>query len=399
MDNARLLLLIERALNDALSVAERNELQELLADMSEEDAVIRILEHQWASFEPRNPVFSEDQGRAILQKVLDGDHDNRSSKGRLRVLLPWFKVVAAALVAVAAWVTIAHYSSSRNAPKLTIKQAVERSGIEPGTLKATIVLANGKEMTDDDSSQGIVSKAGEMYVYNSENGRIVYEVTSDEVNTGKYHTVVVPKGGHYHVQLEDGTKIHLNAASSLRFPIRFTNQVRAVELTGEGFFEVAADAKRPFLVKTQQQTVRVLGTTFTIRAYPSLGNVKTTLIDGAVEVIRDDHTALLKPGEAAISRLGERAVYVEKTNIEEALAWHKNHFLFDNESIKDIMDRVGRWYDVEIDYKGNLDNIRLGGIFHRSKSIVRLLESFEATGLVTFTIEGRRVTVARKKNS
>src|SRR5690606_3551110 len=143
----------------------------------------------------------------------------------------------------------------------------------------------------------------------------------------------------------------------------------------EGFFEVTADAKRPFLVKTPLQTIRVLGTTFNIHAYPELGKMKTTLVDGAVEVLHKDYVTTLKPGEAAVSKRGQRGVYIKKGDIDKDLAWHNDYFIFDNEEITDIMDRVSKWYDVEVNYKGKLESIRLGGIFQRSKSILQLLES------------------------
>src|SRR5690606_17155532 len=143
--------------------------------------------------------------------------------------------------------------------KLTIEQAVAQSGIKPGSDKATIILADGKAVPLNESNTRLLSKKGKVYVCNSADGRILYEVKSDGVGSNRYHTVKVPKGGHYRIALEDGTKIHLNAESSLRFPVRFTQGVRKVEFKGEGLFEVAADAKRPFLVKTPLQTVRVLG--------------------------------------------------------------------------------------------------------------------------------------------
>lgn len=396
MENARLLLLIDRALNGDISTAERDELQGLLADLSHEDKVMQVLQEKWESFEARKAVFSKEQGEKILQRILEDSKDTRSLANRFRTLFPWFKVVAAVLLAATAWVVVDFYSDSRNNRKLTIEQAVAQSGIEPGTDKATIVLPDGKAVALEESNTGLLTKEGRMYVCHAADGRILYEVKSAEVDRSGYHTVKIPKGGHYHVTLEDGTKIHLNAESSLRFPIRFTRGMREVELTGEGLFEVITDAKRPFLVKTPWQTVRVLGTTFNIHAYPELGKMKTTLIEGAVEVLQQDRVTTLKPGEAAVSRRGQQDIYVKKGDIDQDLAWHNDYFIFDNEEIGSIMDRVGRWYDLEVKYKGTLENVRLGGIFQRSKSIVQLLESFEATGLVAFNIEGRRITVIGK---
>jgi len=404
MDNARLLLLIDRALEGTLSTRERDELQELLADLSNEGAVMQALENKWELFESKKAVFSNEQGQEVLQRILEGNgdtDDSQSSDKKLRALFPWFKVVAVVLLIAATWKVIDFYSNSCDTygcdtKKMTIEQAVAQSGIKPGSDKATIVLADGKSVPLNESNTGLLSKKGKVYVCNSANGQIVYEVQSDGVGSNRYHTVKVPKGGHYRIALEDGTKIHLNAESSLRFPVRFTQGVRKVEFKGEGLFEVAADAKRPFLVKTPLQTVRVLGTTFNIHAYPDLGKMKTTLVEGVVEVLQQDHAATLKPGETAISKLGQRDIHIQKGDIDKDLAWHNDYFIFENEKITSIMERVARWYDVEVSFQGKLENIRLGGIFRRSKSIVQLLESFEATGLVAFNIEGRRITVIGK---
>ncbi|MFC7523749.1 FecR family protein [Parapedobacter sp. GCM10030251] len=396
MDNARLLLLIDRALTGTISAVERDELQALLADVSDEDTVIQVLEDRWKLFEPKTSVFSKEEGQEILQRILDGSGNKRPSDRAMRKLSPWFKAVAVILLSAAVWGMIGFYFDDCESNELTIEQAVAQSRIEPGSDKAMIVLANGKAVALGKSNTGLLSKKGKVYVYNSADGRILYEIHSDRVTGDPYHTVKIPKGGHYHIALEDGTKIHLNAESSLRFPIRFTNKRREVELRGEGLFEVAADAERPFLVKTPFQTIRVLGTTFNIHAYPELGKMKTTLVEGTVEVLQKDRVTALRPGEAAVSRHGQPEVHIKKADIDKDLAWHNDYFLFDNEDIVSIMDRVARWYDIEVNYKGTFENIRLGGIFQRSKSIVQLLESFEATGLVKFTIEGRRITVIDK---
>lgn len=396
MDKARLLLLIDRALNGAISASERNELQALLADLSNEDTVIQILQDKWESFESEKAIVSKKQRQEILQRILKNGKDTRASDRGIRALFPWFKVVAVVLLTAIAWGVIDFYTDDCDNRELSIEAAVAQSGIEPGKNRAMIVLANGKAVALDRSNTGVLTKAGKVYVYNSVGGQILYEVRSDKGSSRGYHTVKVPKGGHYHVILEDGTKIHLNAESALRFPIRFTTEMREVGLTGEGFFEVTADAKRPFLVKTPLQTIRVLGTTFNIHAYPELGKMKTTLVDGAVEVLHKDYVTTLKPGEAAVSKRGQRGVYIKKGDIDKDLAWHNDYFIFDNEEITDIMDRVSKWYDVEVNYKGKLESIRLGGIFQRSKSILQLLESFEATGLVTFNVQGRRITVTGK---
>ncbi|MBK1440117.1 DUF4974 domain-containing protein [Parapedobacter sp. ISTM3] len=391
MDRATLLLLIDRALNGTISPQEQKELQELLADLSNKDAVRQALQDKWETFEANDTVFSDEQGEAMLRKILNGKRSDFSDNV-IRPLFPWFKVVAVVFLATVAWAILDFYSSDCDGAELTMEQAVSQYGIEPGSDKAMIILANGSTVVLDNSNTGLLTEEGGVYIRNLGDGMVRYEAGAHAMGHVLYNTIKIPKGGHYHVVLEDGTKIHLNAESSLRYPVRFAGAAREVQLVGEGFFEVAPDVTRPFLVNTSLQTIRVLGTVFNIRAYPNL-KAKTTLVEGQVAVNGAGNTVILTPGETAESELGKSGIKIKKSDINQDLAWHNGYFIFDNEHITSIMERVGRWYDVDVDYKGSMENINLGGVFQRSKSIVQLLESFKTTGLVNFNIKGRRITV------
>src|SRR5690606_33043661 len=186
MDNARLLLLIDRAVEGTISAQERDELQELLADLSNEDAVMQALQDKWELFESKKAIFSNEQGQKIFQRILEGNDDPQSSDKRLRALFPWFKVVAAVLLIAATWKVIDFYSGSCDTRKLTIEQAVAQSGIKPGSDKATIILADGKAVPLNESNTRLLSKKGKVYVCNSADGRILYEVKSDGVGSNRY---------------------------------------------------------------------------------------------------------------------------------------------------------------------------------------------------------------------
>lgn len=395
MENTRLLLLIDRALNDTLTVAERDELHRLLADHPESVAVKGALQKRWESLDPQVAVFSKEQGNQMLERIFENVRDISAKKSRIKRLFPWLKMVAAAFLAAITWIAIYLYPSD-GAPVSNLELAVERAGIRPGADKAVVVMADGKMVELDQPDAMLLAKGGRMYLSHPNDNGTADEPLSDEISG--YHTVKIPKGGHYHVRLEDGTSVHLNAESSLRFPIRFSTERREVELTGEGYFEVVRDVARPFVVNTPQQTIRVLGTAFNVCAYSGQGNMKTTLVNGAVEVTHDDRTVPLRPGQAAVSTHEQHTLYVTTVDINKELAWHHDYFVFDNEDIRSIMERVGRWYDIDVAFKGKVDNIRLGGVFQRSKSISQLLKSFEATGLLVFKIEGRRITVIEKNS-
>ncbi|WP_448634930.1 FecR family protein [Pedobacter panaciterrae] len=246
-----------------------------------------------------------------------------------------------------------------------------------------------------------------MVINKTADGQLVYTV-SDSDPQGKngaqlFNTIETPNGGKYQVNLPDGTRVWLNAASLLRYPTKFSGSKRVVELTGEGYFEVAKlPGKIPFIVKSEGQEVEVLGTHFNINSYEDEGPIKTTLLEGSVRVIRSksswnapDNNVLLRPGEQ--SELGEQKINVKEVNTESILAWKDGDFVFDGDDLKSIMRKVARWYDVEVIYKGEFDDVKFGGLISRSKNISSVLGIMESTGKIHFVIEGNRITVLRDK--
>jgi len=201
-------------------------------------------------------------------------------------------------------------------------------------------------------------------------------------------------GGEYQVVLADGTKVWLNALSSIRFPTSFKGSERKVEITGEAYFEVAKNARMPFRVIGGSQTVEVLGTHFNINAYPDESAVATTLLEGSVKVaMHDGQAKVLKPGEQALIFKENNSFRVKEVDAEDAVAWKNGYFQFNDDDLKTIMNQLSRWYNVEIVYQqANLDQ-KFGGTISRSKNLSQVLRILELTGNVRFRVEGRRITV------
>lgn len=398
MDKASFRKLLDKAFAQSLTAKEREDLTQQLADLKNKDLVDQLLEEKWKSFQLKGNVFPDEVGETMLQRILRAD--NKDTPVKKAAVYRFFRrprlIAACVLIAIISSVVYV-FMDGKGDEGLTLSQAIERSGIRPGTDKATVFLSDGRAIILEDSDGGVLASDHGTRIVNRGEGLVSYEVSEENRGHVVYNTIQTPKGGQYHIQLEDGTKIHLNAESTLRFPVQFPQGQRIVELLGEGYFEVAEDIGRPFLVKTPIQTIEVLGTAFNVNAYPGLNRVKTTLVEGRVEVCHQgSSTVELKPGEMAISKSHKSHVYVEECDLDQELAWHHGYFIFTNEHITHIMARIARWYDIDIVYEGEMDGVYLGGIFQRSKSIVQLLESFKATGLVDFSIKGRRVTVMRE---
>jgi ferric-dicitrate binding protein FerR (iron transport regulator) len=198
--------------------------------------------------------------------------------------------------------------------------------------------------------------------------------------------------------LADGTKVWLNAASSVRFPVAFTGKERKVEITGEAYFEVAKDKTKPFRVKANSSEIEVLGTHFNVNAYDDEASIKTTLLEGKVKISvpvsgRKSSYKSLFPGEQAeISKDGKIKVKGH-ADTEEAVAWMNGHFQFKSADIKTVLRQIARWYDVEIEYRGNID-LHFTGQLTRNENVSKVLNELMLTGEVHFKIDGRKIIVS-----
>lgn len=269
--------------------------------------------------------------------------------------------------------------------------------IPPGGNKAILTLADGKTITLNEAADGELIKAEGLLIRKTGHGQLVYEVAGNHAGY-TYNTISTPQGGTYQIILPDGTKVWLNAASSLKFPTSFaTLKERKIELSGEAYFEVVKDAKHPFKVLTPKQEVQVLGTHFNVSSYADETVVKTTLLEGAVRVSNlqkaNAGMVVLKPGQQ--STLSNDGITVAKADLDEVLAWKNGVFVFNDEPLESIMKKVSRWYDVEVVYEGVDKHKLFGGSVSRFDNVSKVLRQLELTGGVHFKVEEGRITVMK----
>lgn len=311
----------------------------------------------------------------------------------------WVRVAAAVLLCCCA--TAAYFIVNRHATQSGVVAGrrefpAYKATILPGGNKATLKLAGGDVIVLDSAGNGLLGRSGNAAVRKTGSGQIVYNSLAAGVsNTGPapVNVLTTPKGGTYQVTLSDGTKVWLNSASSLVFPAAFAGAERRVQLSGEAFFEVAKNKAVPFYVDVKETTIRVYGTQFNIDAYADEQTVKTTLVEGSVQVTKGGVHRMLVPGQQAVTRDALSSIAVGEVNVMNAMAWKNGYFVFDDENIHAIMTKVSRWYDVSVEYKGKFDNQKFGGSFYRYKSINELLHYLEKLGTVHFEISGRKITV------
>jgi transmembrane sensor len=300
--------------------------------------------------------------------------------------------VAASLIAVLGF---GWYLFNERADVKKLNKSV--SLIKPGGNKAFLTLADGTKINLDQALNGTIAKQEGIKITKTADGQLVYTILENKSGQSKlaFNTISTPAGGQYQVTLPDGTKVWLNALSSLKYPTAFIGKYRTVELTGEGYFEVAKNKNKPFKLKTSKQEISVLGTHFNVSAYADDAEIKTTLVEGGVAVKNFSPlaTGLLKPGQQAVFH--HSGFEVSNVDVEEYIAWKNGFFMFNNEGIKEAMQKLARWYDVDIEYVGDFDGIYFGGSFSKNNSLQETLKILESTDKFKFKIEGRRIKILK----
>lgn len=264
--------------------------------------------------------------------------------------------------------------------------------ILPGSNKAFLTLSDGTKISLSDlSNEKLIEQAG-VKISKGKDASLIYTVMPAPGTKLAYNTISTPRAGQYQVNLPDGTKVWLNAASSLRFPTNFTaSRERRVELVGEAYFEVAKDAVKVFKVSSAQQEVAVYGTHFNISSYPDEQDSRTTLIEGSVSV----NGKRLLPEQQSI--VTAESLKIVPADIETVMAWKMGYFRFDEESLGNIMKKVSRWYDVEVDFEDpKVQSLEFGGIVSRSEKLSKVLRMLELSTAMSFKLEGNKVIIKAK---
>ena len=287
------------------------------------------------------------------------------------------------------------YVSPTSVKKVVKQKAID---IQPGTNKAILTLSNGKKIILDDSQNEVVINDGAIKVHKNAKGIIEYTLNrlgkeqneKTEVQTG-YNTIQTPIGGKFQLTLADGSKVWLNSASSLRFPVYFSGDNRTVELKGEAYFEVAKTQNKKFTVRSGNQTVEVLGTHFNINAYSDEPVITTTLIEGAIRVVElnTQKFQILKPGEQSKVH---NDIKIQKKDTQADIAWKDGYFYFENSSIETVMRQLGRWYGITARYESVLPQQHFEGAISTNLTLLEVLEILQKSN-VHFSLEGKEVVV------
>ena len=394
MPNKRLDHLFGLYIAKQLSAKEQDELMFLIADNANEKQVKTLFEKTWDEFEHSDRVFTDVESKKILNNVFNSDIQVIHPKGAALHRINFSAIAAAAVVLMVCSIGLFFYLKPKTG-NIANPAILAKADILPGSNKAVLILGNHKKIILNDDRKGEIARQNGMLIAQLKSGELAYTVLNTASENGEitYNTLETPKGGQFEVTLPDGTKVWLNAASSLHFPTAFIGKERHVELTGEGYFEVAKNKDMPFTVSANGVNVKVLGTHFDIMAYADEPQVNTTLLEGSVLLQKGGEHKVLKPGELGTVLKGSNNITVKAADPETAIAWKNGLFVFKDQDIKDIMRQAARWYDVDVAFVGDLKARNFGGKTSRYKNITDLLTNMQLTGAIHYKIEGRRVII------
>ncbi|CAG5017985.1 hypothetical protein DYBT9275_05886 [Dyadobacter sp. CECT 9275] len=394
MHSGRIDDLVEKFFRRACTDDEMEELA-VWVKQNPDDAIAEVLENAWLTFTDEQPL-PEGASERILQTVFSHKirplvtEDEERRPGR------WFWPKIAAAAAVLLSVGLYWWWSGKantTTPVAASRAEIKDTDLPPGGNKAVLTLGDGSTIVLDSAGNGSLASQGNTNITKSANGELIYIAGNKPAEAIVYNTVSTPKGGQYHIVLPDGSKVWLNAASSLRFPTAFTGTERRVDITGEVYFEIAHNPKMPFVVKTLETEITVLGTHFNVMAYPDEKAIKTTLLEGSVKVSKAGKSVMLTPGQQArISELSPAIRVLDDININKEVAWKTGFFEFEDDNLESIMRQVSRWYDVEVTYEGSMGKDHFTGRLPRNTNVSKVLKILSLSG-IKYRIEGKSIII------
>ncbi|MBX6379370.1 MAG: DUF4974 domain-containing protein [Thermoflavifilum aggregans] len=394
-DQKRLQELFDKYVRRTCTPEEVHELVSLLQDADSNEMLDQPMRRLWNQMRKELMEYPVD-----WQKMYDritGVPDQKNRPKRIGLRRP---LAIAATVAGIIALSFAGYLWYKNAgvqQAATTSQVVQND-VLPGGNKATLTLANGSTVILNQAAKGVLATQGRSKIVLQDSGRLVYEVEDKSASAAPpgYNTLTTPRGGQYRIRLPDGTDVWLNAASSIKYPTSFQGNERKVAITGEAYFEVAANASHPFIVMVNDLQIKVLGTHFNVNAYSDESSIKTTLLEGRITVqTAGGKSLMVAPGQQVQLKKDGKLILVNNVDMEEELAWKNGLFVFHQDDLNSIMRRLSRWYNVQVEYeKGQVPESHFTGAIRRQENLSKVLNMLELTGGAKFKISGDKIIVS-----
>lgn len=403
MPTDRLNFLIGLYFDKTIDEAQLHELSHWVTIHSSDEDLIRLLEQAWNNHKALDTMSEVDSDKLIAgilkSPSLTNFKANSANVNSVNARIFWLKriAVAASLLIVC---SIGYFSLKPPVSQPNVKTIAQvrtdKNDISPGGQKALLTLSDGSQIVLDSASNGLLSQQGGTKVIKLANGQLEYATNKGTGTETVYNTMSTPVGGQYQLTLPDGSKVWLNASSSIHYPTSFTQNERRVTITGEAYFEITKDANKPFIVKMYNSAeVKVLGTHFNIKSYADEEEIKATLLEGSITISNGLKNNLLVPGsQAQLDKSGAIKVQAN-ADLEEAVAWKNGNFQFNGADVTVVLRQAARWYDMEVVYIGkSTSENKFTGKIPMSVNLSRLLKWLEYSD-VHFKLEGKKLTVTQ----
>lgn len=395
MNENRVTFLLQRYAEGVLTREERSELILLIEDAGKSalpDSLVAMIV-DWADLTSSLPL-SEASIQQFVQKVVAVDKEPVKTEQEITVMpmrnnFNWYRLGWAASVILFLSACAYLYLTSQDKKTNRIEPAVvQLQDVLPGGNKAVLTLGDGRQIILDSSVKGSIAQQGSAAVSKSGEGVIRYDLKGTASEQPVMNTLLTPRGGLYMLVLPDGSKVWLNAASSITYPVAFSGGDRKVKVSGEVYFEVTKDPTKPFIVEMEGgHDVQVLGTSFNINSYKDEGKIRTTLVEGSVRI---GDQVVLRPGQQSVEAEGNLKVI--DVNIDQVLAWRNGNFDFHDKKLEEVMRELSRWYDIDVRYEKNIPDIEFVGKVDKGLNLSQLLIILKRSK-VNFRMEEGRVLI------
>lgn len=398
MDKARITQLIDLYYNKQLTELEFNELREAVLNGDDEVLQEMLFEHMEKEVGVKVPGEEEEMGEIVLdeERALGGMIQGEEVERVRPMVFRWWAAAAAVLLLLgSAYFIVSRDKKDVQGPSAGI---VKTKDALPGKSGAILTLSDGSKMVLDSLGNGVITTQANAPVA-LKDGKLIYgKAAGNDPGMVLYNTMSTPRGRQFQMVLPDGSKVWLNAASSITYPVAFSGKERLVKITGEAYFEIAANASMPFRVQLADgEKVEVLGTSFNVNAYEDERSFRTTLVDGKVRVSLGNAAEVLAPGEQAYAGPGDPVVKVlQDVDIAGVIAWKNNYFSFTDADLSTVMRQLSRWYNVDVVFAGPVPPGRFNGKIGRSLNLTQVLKLLTAAR-VNYTIEQNKITILAEK--
>jgi len=383
--------------------AYKNYFREILKKYRQQQASVeeaKFLETYYNMFDVKEALINDENEPLFsdLKRDIKVNVDKQITGPKIKKLgYGWIKygAAAAALLLVSVSVYLISYQKENG-----LVAKMDRTFL-PGGNKAVLTLTNGNKIVLNEVRTGEITRQSGISITKKADGELVYQISAgpDLSEEAAVNTISTPNGGQYTIELSDGSRIKLNAASSLSFPSSFKGTERVVDLHGEAYFEVAKNRQHPFKVVSGLQTVEVLGTHFNVEAYADESAIKTTLVEGAVKVVAGGNHMTIIPGQQArVSKQNAGSIIRSQVNLDKEIAWTKDLFIFDGDNLKSVMSEISRWYNITIVYTGPIPDKKFFGGISRSSKLSEVFKILELNQ-VKLSLKGNTVYVSYDASS